>query len=479
MQKNLLYLSVAALFACAVFFFGCGDDGDGGSVMGPGPTEGELDTAFQDLAGLMEQMIDSMSMSDDFQMDDYDFNGYHQVFVNYLARHPGDPRASFGAALTSIMTLSTDPYVNAMIDSVEAYAQGGGFFLARFYNPDKLSSRGDMLAFPTDVFSSGIERNFLGQAYASLLYRAVVNPPQFSDLQNIVRTKFLPAVSNAIGYMDNILADPDFIFWVTPQMMGETSDSVEIDHTDFLVFAGGLRVIKSFFHMAVAYNVDLPSYDAAGIAYMFDQSNNWMSLHPDGALQMSNALAEFMNALDMADSAINSLYAEQLTDLNQSNDLIVANWTAYEYAQAHATIDSIQAYLTVPQWIYGEFNGDGYTDSVRIDIAAVFETPIDGIFSLLPSYSSQVTAGADSLWWYDWIWNGNEWVVSDSFLYDIRPYIEVEITWDANDFANWVIPDPSISGILPDIETDAEFKELFGLTPAMWSKQTYFRIYLD
>jgi hypothetical protein len=336
-----------------------------------------------------------------------------------------------------------------------------------------------MLSFPTDVSSSGIERNFLGQAYASLMYRAAANPPMFSDLQDIVRTRFLPAVGNAIGYMDNILADPGFIFWVTPQMMGETSDSVEIDHADFLVFAAGLRVIKSFFHMAVAYNVDLPSYDSAGIAYMFDQSNDWMSLHPDGGQQMTSSLAEFMDALDMADSAVSALMIEQSNDLNQSNDLIVANWTIQEYAEAHAIIYTIQGYLTAPQWVYGEFNGDGFTDSVRVDIAAVFNRPIDGIFSLLPPYSSQVSMGSDSLWWYDWIWNGYEWVVQDSFLYDIRPYIEVEITWDADDFAGWVFPDPSVSGILPDISSDAEFKALFGMSPAMWQKQEYLRIDLD
>jgi len=477
MRKNLQWLIIAVLLACGMFFFGCSDD-DGGNGVGPGPLDADIDSSFQELAELMEQMIDSMSVSDDFHPDDFDFGALHQAFVNYLAGHPGDPKASFGAAMTSIMILSTDPLVSAMIDSIKAFAQGDGFFTAVVPNPDKLSSRGDMLSFPTDVFSSGIERNFLGQAYASLMYRAVVNPPKFSDLQNVVRTKFLPAIGNSIGYMDNILADPGFIFWVTPQMMGETSDSVEIDHADFLVFAGGLRVIKSFFHMAVAYDVDLPSYDSAGIAYMFDQSNDWMSLHPDGGQQMANSLTEFMDALDMADSAVSALMVEQSTDLDQSNDLIVANWTIADYAEAHAIIDTIQTYLTDPQWIYGEFNGDGFTDSVRVDIAAVFGSPIDGVFSLLPPYSSQVFTGADSLWWYEWIWNGYEYVI-DSFLYDIRSYIEVEITWDADDFEDWEIPDPSISGILPDITTDADFKDLFGLTPAMWEKQTYFRIYLD
>ncbi|MFB0517087.1 MAG: hypothetical protein ACETWG_10875, partial [Candidatus Neomarinimicrobiota bacterium] len=38
------------------------------------------------------------------------------------------------------------------------------------------------------------------------------------------------------------------------------------------------------------------------------------------------------------------------------------------------------------------------------------------------------------------------------------------ITFDAATYAEWVFPNPSINGFLPDIASDADFKATFGIT---------------
>lgn len=477
MQRRLFTLCAACLLAVGLLIVGCSSDNNKGT--GPTPPPVDLDSTVQELSDMMQAMIDSTS-NGNMDLSQFDFKSLHGKFVTYLNAHPGDPTASFGAALTSVLALANSQNVNLLIDSVGSFLEGGGFLKASVLNPERFADRGNLITFPTDLSSTGIQKNFLGQAYASLMYRALADPFDFSDLQYVIRTDFIPAMDEAIGHLDDVLKNPDYIFWVTPEMTGGTSDSVEIDYADFLVFTAGLHVINSFFHMAVAYNVDVPSYDSAGIAYMFDQSNQWMSLWPDGATQMSASLNDFVDALDLADSAIAALQTEQTTDLDQSNDLIVANWTLHDYITARMFVDSARAYLTLPQWVIGQFDADPEPDSIRIDVSKIFTNPINGIFTLLPPYSSYVVPEEDTTWYYFDRWDDQlQQYVPDSSVWGITSYMDVIITWDADTFAGWIFPNPTINGILPDIDTDAKFKALLGLTEPMWQKQMVLKINLD
>jgi hypothetical protein len=51
-----------------------------------------------------------------------------------------------------------------------------------------------------------------------------------------------------------------------------------------------------------------------------------------------------------------------------------------------------------------------------------------------------------------------------------------EITWQANNFGQWIFLNPSLNGILPGM-TDAKFKQTFGITANQWKKT--FRFDLD
>ena len=467
MYKRLSIMWAFLALAGLISFFGCGGDDNGG---GPAPVPADLDSAYQELAGLMGEMIDTISSGNEMHPEDYDFTSLHGVFRNYEQTHPGDPKSSFGAALTSLLTLSTSEDLNALLDTIIAMGDGGFPKLQGIPNPTKMSSRREFFTFPTELPAAGVERNFMAQSYVALMARAISNPPKFSEIQQMIRDDFMPAVDNASRYMDKVLDDPDFVFWVTPEMMGETSDSIEIDRADFLVFAAGLRVIKSFFHLAVAYDVDIPSYDLAGIAFIFDQSNNWMSLHLDGETQMTSARTDFLDAIGFADGAISALQNEPFSDPNQSNDLIVVNWYPSDYQEAHSILDSIQAYLTTTQTVYADFDGDGGTEMVSVDMSSLFDNPIDGIFSLLPPYTSEIGAVQDTIWYYWWYWDGYEYRMDSAISY-IDEFYAVIITWDADTFNDWAFPNPSINGLFPDVNSDVEFKSLFGLTPDMWQKQ--------
>ncbi len=161
---------------------------------------------------------------------------------------------------------------------------------------------------------------------------------------------------------------------------------------------------------------------------------------------------------------------EPFTDPDQSNDLIVVDWSPTEYEEAYMVLDTVEAYLTTTQTIYADFDGDGGTEMLNVDMSSLFDNPIDGIFSLLPPYTSAIGAVEDTVWYYWWYWDGYEYR-EDSVISYIDEYYAVIITWDADTFNEWIFPNPSINGLFPDVSSDIEFKSLFGMTPDMWQKQ--------
>ncbi|MFH1701025.1 MAG: hypothetical protein ABIE07_10595 [Candidatus Zixiibacteriota bacterium] len=471
MHSKIMKVFICLLGAGFFIFSACSEDK---TTEPPPPTVvTDMDSVMVSFGAMMQTMFDSMEYADNPQLDDFDFSQMHQIFVNYENLNPGDPQASFGAAITSMLSITQSQDLNDLIDTIIAM-DGSGMFLKRHIPlPNKVSGTGALIGFPTSFESSGVEKNFLAQTNLALASLAISNPPKFSEIQAIIRNDLMPAITNATTYMDNVLDVPNYIFWVTPEMTGETSDSIEVDRADFLTFAAGLRVIKSFFHMAIAYDIDLPSYDGAGLAYMFDQSNDWMSLANDGATQMSSAKTGFLEAITFVDNALTALAAELISDPDQSNELIVTDWSAYEFMEAHAIIDSVQFYMGGAQWVVADFDGDDLVDSIQVNAANLFDNPIDGFFSLLPPYSAEISDYIDTSWYCYNYWDGYQWQY-ECFIDYIDTCYMTTITWDADTYEEWVFPNPSINGIFPGITSDADLKELLGIDPLYWDKTISF-----
>jgi len=71
---------------------------------------------------------------------------------------------------------------------------------------------------------------------------------------------------------------------------------------------------------------------------------------------------------------------------------------------------------------------------------------------------------------------------SNSGTYQVRAYLYCDyeqvthrrfqpvITWNAQNFSQWVLPNPSFNGLFPGITTDAQFKSTFGIADSSWSR---------
>jgi len=79
------------------------------------------------------------------------------------------------------------------------------------------------------------------------------------------------------------------------------------------------------------------------------------------------------------------------------------------------------------------------------------------------------------LWWSEYLTVGQR-TINDQTLswnYEYRQAQSAsyypKITWTANSFDQWILPDPTFGGVLPGM-TDSEFKRIFGITAEDWEK---------
>ncbi len=80
-----------------------------------------------------------------------------------------------------------------------------------------------------------------------------------------------------------------------------------------------------------------------------------------------------------------------------------------------------------------------------------------------------------NIYWYNYLPAGSTIVSATLYIYYDLTVSELGIwlpalTWDANSFAEWILPDPTMGEILPEITNDAHFKSFFGLDEDDWQK---------
>ncbi len=114
MKSSVLRVFLLLAMIAGLIVIGCSDDKSDTKVV---ITDSQLEAALATLMRQSNTMLDSV-FTGDLEPSDYDFRPLHAVFVGYLAEHPGHKRASFGAALSSMMILTTNSELNRLFDSL-------------------------------------------------------------------------------------------------------------------------------------------------------------------------------------------------------------------------------------------------------------------------------------------------------------------------------------------------------------------------
>ena len=80
-------------------------------------------------------------------------------------------------------------------------------------------------------------------------------------------------------------------------------------------------------------------------------------------------------------------------------------------------------------------------------------------------------------------WSGDIVIGSNNIVADVFFYYEVEffdrvfysavVTFEADNFDQWIFPNPTLNGFLPDVTSNEEFKRIFGIVESDFEKEFY------
>jgi hypothetical protein len=335
-------------------------------------------------------------------------------------------------------------------------------------------------------------------------------------------------------------------------------DPLELDRVEVMALLASCKLLKAGIGVAVAYDVQFDSYDAAGMYDGLNQpTGNVGSLLAGGGARMQAVPGLFLEAVDLVDDALDVLQAEPLTDPYQDDDVIRigpgdVDQDDIDRMQAEDLPDIRLAFSAAGALRTEDWDGDSFTPAttIRINLLDFFQSPVADFKDLLPTYDLAIATatinhydsgatdgvsvniphpvwytyydvefidglivdiGGESYpdfqaWCNAWIagkltelqsdptWSGrasfhfSDWnprepgwqTISIHHSYSRDTCISVpEIHWQAQTFAAWTaaIPDPTVSGLLPEMADGADLCSTFGYGEDDWSPVMTFNWY--
>lgn len=404
-----VYLCACVLALFLFFVLGCSDDNPTNSDDGIDSTEivesiAISDSANDSLGVIMSGMVDDIDPNDStFRPDDITgFGELRSMYQRALNKWPDNEDAMFGLAFTNMMMFMSDDDFNTLYDEymdildTTSYGPFGTIsILPRIGTKQNRGAPGIPLA-PSQMITVLPEVTALDHAVIS----NAPGDPAISELQSTLETSLLPIVVVARGYLEQLVAIPDFSFVITPEMQGnDGADSIVVDRSDISMMLSVLYGAEAAMHVFFARNLDVPSYDIHGAVISARQNSDFLTLKSGGvgSGHMSTAKTRLLSAESQLRATITYLLAEVNDD--QSNDLIkVYPGNVDDLTEARDSIAYYAGMLTETrsfEVIYNEryeYDGMSWTytaDTLNLDVnlGQFFDDPLNDPKDMIPAYT--------------------------------------------------------------------------------------------
>jgi hypothetical protein len=337
-------------------------------------------------------MFDLMNAPAPGRPSDIDVEAAYQAYLQNLSIDPARPAAHFGVAMLGLVALTRDAEVNAAFDEWSAYLSANGVPFPANARPTLAGSPMGISLLPS-VSSAPAQIPFERIPSMALLFARptlVTLDPRISHVQDILRSRVVPRLVEAIAHLDVAAADPTFRFIVTPRMQGDPNEvPLEIDHSDILAIRASCEFLLAICEMAVAYDMDFDSYGPEAMVSALSKGSTWMTLATGGATALADSRLRFLASIDDVSAAILSILSE--TD-PQDDDILKRPPTE----QGRQDLESARVGVVAQREVLmgevtrtGDWDLNPYTPStlLRIDAARLFIDPVADWKELLPNYT--------------------------------------------------------------------------------------------
>lgn len=464
-EKCKTWCTVILPAALSLLLLGC-DGGEKKAALNyedlPEGTTGEQAAATAknlEAQGEMEQVLADIRDADEVQLDQIDFSKADQLYQEAIAEDPKNTEAQFGAALTHLLTLTNNPELQSVQDSLNTYMENG---------------EEEQVVFVRGI-SAGNAARVVGKLplmQAKLVVHALEDPLTVSDMQKAIEEEVIPAIDYSLERLHLVEGDPSFTFTLTSQMLGDEQENPrEIDLGEAFMLDAQLRLLKGVLLVATAYNFDID--EEGSYAFLDDDTDENVLRHLErldktgsfltlkSAGRMQEAKASILAAIDKMEQGLAAvrqevddqgndvIRKEDISDLDEEIDLTDNEDLPMFFRDIHTSDDALRKMreaLESPVSIEADFDGDEETpkSTIVFELGRFFDAPIRDFRQLLPyhQWHRALLANRDFT---------DELVLTDDQGQRLGASPSL------------IFPDPSFGGILSNITTSQQLLELFGI----------------
>jgi len=393
------------------------------------PTSSQTAAALDSLAEVL-YVVTQLDLGHTGDLDQFSFQHSRDLLQAAYASNPRDQVAAFSLAIADIFVLEDNDSLRAAADRWDAWLQNysigdlfryPGFRGAEVYLwrrgtiPMNLSRDWlrDLVAVP------GVTplAPFLNPEQGEL-------PPTPSEHQHLLEKFVRPVLKESADLLDKVTAQ-NFKFTLTPRMQGEApgeADPLEIDQTEVLALRAAVHGALAGVDIALSYKASPSPWTVSGFDAALSPGSTFGTLQPDASQRLGSALTEVRKAVDLFDDALVFLMNE--TD-DQNDDVIKHrpdDVDDQDIADARKYAAYARGALIGPHPVTEDFGFGKAT--LRIDLSKFFTNPIPDLKAAVPEYRT----------------------------------FQGTLEWTAMTYDEWVMPNPSFNGILPDMGSDAALK---------------------
>ena len=369
-----------------------------------------------------------LSINSSNDLDAITFAKANSLYKDAVKANPNNPEANFGAALTEMFGTYADPDIRDAVKRWENFTpnQNTSLQLLRFNIP---TGTKDMT-----VPTAALARNLF-----KMMQLATTDPPTISQMQALLRDKFLPRIDYAIARLTIVEQNQSYRMKITGRMMGDPNLSpVYLDLTEVYIMDAMVQGMKSLIEEFLVYQFDLPAYTTAAVVTAINQSNTTFFVRAtDGTTHATNSKNAILGMIAKIRSGIKFLQSDTV---DQGNNIIKIQHNG-QGGVKESDLDTVLIYLTkaentlanttsftIPDW--GTDNKD-YT--VDVNLRQFFDNP-----PLNPKK--------------DWL---------PVYFVDTTSHGDIQFTWAAKTYAEFIFPNPTLNEIFPGMTSDNLKKLLY------------------
>lgn len=367
-------------------------------------------------------LMSTMNVNSTADLDRVDFSKANAYFKQALVNDPANLDANIGAGLSEVFMVYADASVNDAIKRWEEFDPGSGAASSALLH----------FGLPTGTKDMSVPLAGLGRDLVKIIQQAKTDPPSISEMQTLLKTKFLPRIDYALARMAVIEQHPDYQLKITGKMQGNLNASpVYMDLTEIYLLDAVLNGLKATVSQFLVFQFTLPSYTNKDVMQAINQNNTtFFVLASDGKAQAANVKNGLLGVITKIRNGINFLKNE--TDA-QSDDIIKLKVSGGDGVSS-ADLDSVLVYL---QQAESAIN-TGYTINIKNADSDgndyTLQVNLNNFFSNPPANPKK-----------DWL---------PPYTVDTSAHGDIIVRWTQQTYATFMFPDPTLGGIFPNMTND-------------------------